>query len=89
MERQTKAESARRNMLLSGRLVIVIATLALSGCWESGVEKAEREYRLIEKTPLAAAQLCEAAIKVRDAHLRAGNEKDYDLWTIFAQTDCA
>ncbi len=82
-------QTAGRNSLPSFRMAVLIATLALSGCWESEVEKAEKEYRLIKKTPLAEAQLCEAAIKVRDAHLRAGNEREYELWTIFAQTDCS
>lgn len=69
--------------------LIFMAALALAGCGETEVEKAEREYRLVEKTPLADAQLCAAAIKVRDAHRAAGNAKDYELWTLFAQTDCA
>lgn len=69
--------------------LIFMAVLALAGCAESEVERAQREYDLIEKTPLAQDQLCEAAIRVRDAHLRAGNAKDYELWTIFANTDCS
>lgn len=75
------------------RLLAPVAAILLAGCngllGPTDAEKAEAEYELIEKTPLAQDQRCAAAIKVRDAYRAAGDADAYEMWTLFAQTDCA
>lgn len=71
------------------RWIVIAAAISLTGCGASPAEKAKAEYELIEKTPLAQDQLCAAAVKVRDAYRAEGNADAYQMWTLFAQTDCA
>ena len=63
--------------------------LLLPACSLTEAGRAEDRYREIEKGgAVTRDQLCQAAIDVRDAHLRAGNSADYQRWSVLAVTDC-
>lgn len=63
--------------------------LFLPACAFTEAGRAEERYEMIERGGEATKdQLCQAAIEVRDAHLRAGHEWDYQLWSVKASNDC-
>lgn len=68
--------------------IIPVAVLMLAGCGQSAGEKAEAEYRLVEKHAVDHTELCAPARKAAAAYLEAGDEKKYEHWNIMASAHC-
>lgn len=68
-------------------LLASLALLALPGCGESAVAKAERRYEWIKEYG-DLAELCAAARDVKDAYLDANDQHQYQLWDVTAGADC-
>lgn len=70
------------------RIVLLGLLLALTGCRDE-VADAEREAQIIENTQSDDLDaICAAKRKVAAAHLRAHDEKGYDLAKLTADISC-
>lgn len=67
--------------------LIFMAALMVAGC-AGEAEKAEQEYRLVEKHAVDHTELCEPARKAASAYLRAGDEKRYEHWNLMVSVHC-
>lgn len=64
-----------------------LALLALPGCGESAVAKAERRYDWVKEYG-DLGELCAAAREVKDAYFDANDQHQYQLWDVTAGADC-
>lgn len=67
--------------------LIVIALLALVGCSNQGEQAADR-YAMVERNGGSDAEKCAAAQEVEAAHLKSGDESEYQRWKLKAGLDC-
>lgn len=69
--------------------LIPFILVLLAACGLSAGEKAEKQYRMVEKNTLAPyADRCVAAQNVANAYLQDGDQQKYELWQLHAHNDC-
>lgn len=69
------------------RRLIALFSLVLAGCSNAG-QKAEDQYRMVERANPSPQDLCEAGKKVAEGYLEAGDQKNYGDWKNKAEVNC-
>lgn len=72
---------------MTGKALPILIAIALSGCSSAG-ERAEDQYRMVEKANPTPTDLCDAARKVSDAYLQSGDEAKYGQWKNSSDITC-
>lgn len=69
-------------------ILLLLVTLALLGCNESGFEAAGRQYDLQKANGASESELCAAARKVAAAAVDEDRPTDYKLWDVTGDLHC-
>jgi hypothetical protein len=60
-------------------VALILASLALTACHEASSQRAEQEFKLVEKSG-SALDKCDSASRVEQAYLHEQNEAQYKFW---------
>jgi uncharacterized lipoprotein NlpE involved in copper resistance len=82
-----RISNGRQWSAVMGKALAIVATLALLGCSNQG-QRAEDQYHMVEKANPTPQDLCDAARKVADIYLQAGDLAKYGDWKNTADINC-
>lgn len=75
-------------MYRSAAVQIAVLALALTGCSEKASERAEREYKMMERGGASFEDKCAKRQEIAEAYLKERNEHEYWLANIEARNAC-
>ena len=67
---------------------LMMATLLITGCGETPVEKLKRQYEMMERARVSKDELCAQRQKIAQAILEAEDEENYEYEKLMADVEC-